>query len=78
AGIPSMWMEDTSVALSVAFIDAQGVIINIADMTPFSKDSHAAAAPALYALEMQQGWFGKLGIKPGMTVEGLSLAPRGE
>ena len=72
-----MWMKNTYIPLSVAFIDAQGVIINIADMTPHSEQSHCAARPARYALEMNQGWFAQRGVKPGAKLGGLEkLAPR--
>ena len=71
-----MWMKNTYIPLSVAFIDAQGVIINIADMTPHSEQSHCATRPAVYALEMTQGWFAQRGIKPGAKLGGLSTAPR--
>ena len=71
-----MWMKNTYIPLSVAFIDAQGVIINIADMTPHSEQSHCAARPAVYALEMAQGWFAQRGIKPGAKLGGLNTAPR--
>ena len=71
-----MWMKNTYIPLSVAFIDAQGVIINIADMQPHSEQSHCAARPAVYALEMTQGWFAQRGIKAGAKLGGLSTAPR--
>jgi uncharacterized membrane protein (UPF0127 family) len=71
----AMWMMNTYVPLSVAFLDERGLIINIADMTPHSRDTHAAAKPAKYALEANQGWFAKRGIKPGTKVEGLERAP---
>lgn len=70
-----MWMVNTHVPLSVAFIDEAGVIINIEDMQPHTRDSHNATAPARYALEMNLGWFRKRGIKPGMKIEGLEKAP---
>lgn len=70
-----MWMMNTYVPLSVAFIDDTGVIINIEDMQPHTRDSHSATAPVRYALEMNLGWFRKRGIKPGMKVEGLDKAP---
>ncbi len=66
-----MWMENTHIPLSVAFIDAGGRIINITDMTPLSRQIHCAQQPALYALEVNQGWFGGRGIGPGVTVTGL-------
>jgi len=71
----AMWMMNTYIPLSVAFLDEHGVIINIADMQPRTRDTHAAAKPAKYALEVNQGWFRKRGIAPGAKVEGLERAP---
>ncbi|MGV3628379.1 MAG: DUF192 domain-containing protein [Betaproteobacteria bacterium] len=70
-----MWMMNTHIPLSVAFIDDAGAIINIEDMQPHTRDSHSAKSPARYALEMNLGWFRKRGIKPGMKIEGLGKAP---
>ncbi|MGH8753487.1 MAG: DUF192 domain-containing protein [Burkholderiales bacterium] len=78
SGVHALWMKNTSVPLSTAFLDEQGVIINITDMMPFSEEQYHADAPAKYALEMPIEWFSKRGIKPGVKVEGLSQAPRGE
>ncbi len=69
-----MWMMNTYIPLSVAFLDQDGVIINIADMAPHTRDNHSAAKPAKYALEANLGWFRKRGIKPGARVEGLAQA----
>ncbi|MSQ63029.1 MAG: DUF192 domain-containing protein [Betaproteobacteria bacterium] len=72
-----MWMKNTLIPLSVAFIDEAGAIINIADMQPHSERSHCATRPARYALEMNKGWFAQRGIKPGAKFGGLEkLAPR--
>lgn len=72
-----MWMKNTFLPLSVAFVDAQGRIINIEDMQPHSEDNHCAAAPARFALEMNQGWFRERGIKPGDTLRGFDRLPSG-
>jgi uncharacterized membrane protein (UPF0127 family) len=69
--IHCMWMKNTLIPLSVAFIDARGAIINIADMQPHSEQSHCAARPARYALEMTQGWFAQRGIRAGAPLRGL-------
>ena len=66
-----MWMKNTLIPLSVAFIDERGEIVNIADMQPLDESTHCAARPVRYALEMNQGWFRKRGISPGMLVKGL-------
>ena len=72
-----MWMKNTLIPLSVAFIDQSGVIVNIVDMQPHNEKSHCATRPARYALEMNKGWFAERGIKPGAKLGGLEkLAPR--
>jgi len=71
-----MWMRNTLLPLSVAFIDARGVIINIEDMKPQTEDNHCARVPARYALEMNVGWFAQRGIKPGTKLGGIDKAPR--
>jgi uncharacterized membrane protein (UPF0127 family) len=70
-----MWMRNTYIPLSVAFIDADGVIINIEDMQPQTEINHCAKKPARYALEMNQGWFAQRGIKPGARLGGLERLP---
>jgi len=77
AATQCMWMKNTLIPLSVAFIDASGTIVNIADMQPQSEQSHCASAPALFALEMTRGWFAQRGVKAGMKLGGLErLLPR--
>lgn len=71
-----MWMRNTLIPLSVAFLDEQGQIINIEDMKPQTEDNHCAARPARYALEMNLGWFASKGIKPGAHLGGIDKAPR--
>ena len=71
AGAQCMWMKNTLIPLSVAFIDDAGAIINIADMQPQTEDSHCASRPARYALEMNRGWFAARGIKPGIRIGGI-------
>ena len=41
----SMWMKNTVIPLSVAFIDRKGVVINIEEMMPLSLDRHSARKP---------------------------------
>ena len=50
-----MWMKNTFLPLSIAFLDKDGRILNIEDMQPQTTDSHCARKPARYALEMNQG-----------------------
>lgn len=71
-----MWMRNTLLPLSVAFMDASGTIINIEDMQPQTEDNHCARRPARFALEMNVGWFAQRGIKPGARISGIDKAPR--
>jgi uncharacterized membrane protein (UPF0127 family) len=73
--VQCMWMRNTLLPLSVAFLDESGVILNIADMEPHTEARHCARAPARYALEMNQGWFAAKGVKPGAKISGLEKAP---
>jgi uncharacterized membrane protein (UPF0127 family) len=73
--VQCMWMRNTLIPLSVAFIEDDGSIVNIEDMQPKNESSHCATRPVRFALEMEQGWFAKRGIKPGARLAGLP-APR--
>ena len=66
-----MWMKNTALPLSVAFIDANGTILNIEKMEPFTLDSHCSKGWIRYALEMNKNWFAKNGIKAGSKISGL-------
>lgn len=70
-----MWMKNTLMPLSVAFMDAKGVIINIEEMAPQTLDNHCARRPARYALEMNAKWFSQKGIKAGSIINGTQRAP---
>jgi len=70
-GYHAMWMKNTPLPLSVAFVDGAGAILNILDMEPHTLDQHAAAGPAVYAIETNKGWFAQRRIKAGDRVTGL-------
>jgi uncharacterized membrane protein (UPF0127 family) len=69
-----MWMRNTLIPLSVAFIDDDGSIVNIEDMEPRNDGSHCSTRPVRYALEMNKGWFAQRGMGPGSKVQGLPAA----
>lgn len=72
-----MWMRNTLLPLSVAFLDEKGRILNIEDMQPKTEDNHCAASPARYALEMNLGWFRSRGVVTGFSITGIEKAPAG-
>lgn len=73
-----MWMKNTKIPLSVAFIDAQGRVINIEDMAPQTETNHCTQRHATYALEANRGWFARHGVSPGIQIIGLEKSPQGE
>ena len=74
-GYHSMWMRNTLIPLSVAFIDKGGTILNILDMEPKTESLNTAAGPASYAVETNKGWFAEKKIKAGDKVTGLPKLP---
>jgi uncharacterized protein len=68
--VQCFYMRNTYLPLSIAFIADDGTIVNIRDMQPLTENSHCADKPVRYALEMNQGWFAKKGIKPGFRLTG--------
>lgn len=65
------WMRNTPLPLSIAFIDASGRIVALADMAPRSDALHCPPSEVRYALEIAQGGFAARGIAPGARVDGL-------
>lgn len=67
----SFWMKNTKIPLSVGYFDKNKKLINILDMQPaepylsdYELKVYKSARPALYALEMNLGWFKKNNIRP--------------
>ena len=64
----AFWMKNTPTPLSIAFVSAEGRILQIEDMQPFSETVIRSRLSARYALEMKQGAFAALGIREGDTI----------
>jgi len=69
------WMKNTLLPLTAAFVADDGTIVNLEDMQPQTTDSHCSLKPVRYVLEMNQGWFGKKGIKAGFKLSGKPFSP---
>ena len=68
--ILTFWMKNTRMPLSIAFIDADGRVVSIQKMNPFPTTTvYASPVPALYALEVNQGWFEENEVNVGDVVE---------
>ena len=74
----AMWMRNTLIPLSVAYLDDSGKIVSIHEMEPQTEISHQAEGPVRYALEMNAGWFSSNKIKSGDNIKGLDKAPKGK
>ncbi len=66
----SFWMRNTLIPLSIAYIDAEERIIDIQNMEPLDETGHPSAEPAMYALEVNQGFFDERGVRVG---DGVAL-----
>ena len=65
-----IWMLNTLIPLDVGFFDAQGILINTVSMWPDGgRQIHTSLRPAIYALEMNMGWFERNGLKPGAELK---------
>ena len=62
------WMKNTFIPLSIAFIDEDFEITDIKWMKPHDTNSCYPSKPIKYTVEVNQGWFLKRDIKPGMKV----------
>ena len=65
--VRSFWMRNTYIDLSIAYIDSNGVIIDILDMEALDETPVRSSLPAQYALEVNKGAF--RGIYPGNRVD---------
>jgi uncharacterized protein len=76
----SFWMQNTYVALDIAFMDASYRIVNIDHMAPLTTTSHESEGPAMFALEVPEGWYAAHGVKAGdhaIVVYGIQLKTSG-
>jgi uncharacterized membrane protein (UPF0127 family) len=72
--VQCFWMKNTLLPLSIAFLADDGRVVKIDEMQPQSLQEHCSGEPARYALEMNQGWFEKRGVKVGERIGGGPFA----
>ena len=65
----SFWMRNTLIPLDIAFIDPDGLIVDIQQMQPQTDELTTSKYPAMYALEMNLGWFEANGVAVGDRLE---------
>lgn len=65
----AFWMKNTIVPLSAAYIDPDGVILEIHDLKPHDTNSvYAKTDRVQYVLETRQGWFERHKVGVGTIV----------
>jgi uncharacterized protein len=65
-GTASFWMANTSIPLSIAYLDRAGKILEIHELKPLDLTRVPSKSDQVYyALEMNRGWFELNKIKPG-------------
>lgn len=65
----SFWMMNTYVPLSAAYIDPDGIILEIHKLEPLNTNSVEAATDRIqYVLETKDGWFDRHNVRTGMVV----------
>ena len=67
--VRSFWMQDTFIALDIAYMDSDARIIDVQQMEPQTTRLHTSAGPAMFALEVPQGWFAEMDIEVGVQAE---------
>ena len=68
----SFWMRNTSIPLDLAFLDSEGVILEIHPLVPFEETPvESKSGKVAYAIETNRDWFASRGLKPGIKVQGL-------
>ncbi len=70
----SFWMRNTHLPLDIGFFTADGVLREIYPLYPFDENSRKSIRfDLLYALETNQGWFERHGLKPGDRFNPMSV-----
>ena len=66
----SFWMRNTSIPLDIAYFDASGRLKEIHPLYPFDETSVLSRChEILIAIETNQDWFAKKGIKTGALID---------
>ena len=74
----AFWMKDTPIPLTIAFLAADGRVLELIDGAPFDETLLRPATPYRYALEVNAGWFARRGLAAGARVVLPPNLPPGE
>jgi uncharacterized protein len=71
-GQGGFWMKNTRIPLQIAYVAADGEVVDVLDMDPCEADpcpSYVPRAPYRYALEVNAGALDEAGVEPGWRLE---------
>ncbi|HOV15548.1 MAG TPA: DUF192 domain-containing protein [Spirochaetota bacterium] len=69
------YMKNTFIPLDIAFIDNEYKIVDIQSMQPLDETTVASKSEAMFALEVNRGFFDRIGVRVGDTVDFLDPIP---
>jgi len=66
----SFWMANTSIPLDIGFFASDGRLLEVHRLHPFdTQPTPSRSDQVQFALEMNQGWFRRMGLRPGVTLD---------
>jgi len=73
--IMDFYMKNTLIPLDIAFIDGGFKIVDIQSMNPLDETTVRSKKRCMYALEVNRGFFERIGVKEGDTIEFITPIP---
>jgi len=70
-----IWMKDTQIPLTVAFLDSDYKVLRLTDLVPNDETVHMGPDTSMWALEASPKWFSKEGVNVGDIIVGLTELP---
>lgn len=64
-GLHRFWMKNTFIPLDIAWLDANGTVLDVHTMQPHDETWHQPLVPSMYAVEMRAGTFAAYGVGQG-------------
>lgn len=69
----SFWMRNTELPLDIGYITTEGELKEVYPMYPHDERPVRSRTTVQLALEMNQGWFARSGVKPGAKLDLAAL-----
>ena len=67
-----MWMKNTSIPLTVLFIDEKGYVLEMKDMIPNTETPHCSTNKVRFALELETNWLKSTNITVRSRITNLN------